>query len=325
MRRLSEGAELNLSSHVLDASDGSVILFDGPRAKPCMGAEGNLAVLPLSIPEAQGRYSIQIEPVVETRFWAADRGFIPAKLEAERMADGALHVRDPGPRHEFVLGRNNESFHIDTPLYGLGDSERCVEIPWVLSRYRGERRVLDTGYANAEPRHVKARNALNIPFSAGLDLAGAPQAGICGVTGDILASPFGPGSFDVIFAVSVIEHVGRDNSIYSGRKDARNCEGDIDAARSLARLLTIGGRLLVTVPFGILEDHGWFIQYDDQRLRAMIAATGCESSRVEHFVYDQDGWRGPVDPVSLSRVTYRDGHGAGAVACMEISRTHSSR
>ena len=73
-------------------------------------------------------------------------------LEAERRADGTLRIRDPGLNREFLLGRKDESFHIDTPLYGLGDSERWVEIPWVLSRYRDESRVLDTGYANAEPR-----------------------------------------------------------------------------------------------------------------------------------------------------------------------------
>ena len=59
-------------------------------------------------------------------------------------------------------------FSIDTPLYGLGDSERCVEIPWVLSRFRSESRVLDIGYANAEPRYLQARDTLRIAFLVGL-------------------------------------------------------------------------------------------------------------------------------------------------------------
>ena len=34
--------------------------------------------------------------------------------------------------------------------------ERLIEIPWVLSRYRGEQRVLDVGYANADPAYLAA-------------------------------------------------------------------------------------------------------------------------------------------------------------------------
>jgi hypothetical protein len=77
---------------------------------------------------------------------------------------GGDYLNPPGAR----------DFSIDTPLYGLDDSERCIEIPWLLSRFRGEPLVLDTGYAKAEPRYPEARDALKIPFLVGLDLAAAP-------------------------------------------------------------------------------------------------------------------------------------------------------
>jgi len=32
--------------------------------------------------------------------------------------------------------------------------ERAIEIPWALARYNGERRVLDVGYAFAEPAYL---------------------------------------------------------------------------------------------------------------------------------------------------------------------------
>jgi hypothetical protein len=51
------------------------ILLDGLRAVPCRSLEGRLAELPLTIPLAPGRYGLQIEPVVESRFWASDRGY----------------------------------------------------------------------------------------------------------------------------------------------------------------------------------------------------------------------------------------------------------
>jgi hypothetical protein len=38
--------------------------------------------------------------------------------------------------------------------------ERAVEIPWCLARYTGERRVLDVGYAFAEPAYLAGLVAL---------------------------------------------------------------------------------------------------------------------------------------------------------------------
>jgi hypothetical protein len=44
-----------------------------------------------------------------------------------------------------------------------GMTERVVEIPWVLSRYRGERRVLDIGPAYALPLYIQGLRRLRIP------------------------------------------------------------------------------------------------------------------------------------------------------------------
>ena len=155
----------------------------------------------------------------------------------------------------------------------------------------------------------------------GLDLAAIPQPGISGVAGDALALPFRPGVFDLILAISAIEHIGRDNSIYGGREQAERELGDLEAAAGLASLLRPGGRLLITLPFGRLEDHGWFIQYDLHRIRALVECSGCEATLTEYYAYGADGWTGPVDPEALSQVGYRtDGFSAGAVACLELTQ-----
>jgi O-antigen chain-terminating methyltransferase len=321
LRREAASTELHLSSHVLDAADGRVILFDGPRAVPCRGPEGRLSVLPLTVPLSPGRYRLQIEPVVELRFWASDRGFTPLVLEAERRPDGSVLLYCAVTDRQYVLNRPGAGdFSVDTPLYGLDDSERCIEIPWVLSRFQGETRVLDLGYANAEPRYQLARDTLKIPFLVGFDLAAAPQSHISGVAGDALALPFRPGAFDLIFAISVIEHIGRDNSTDCACEQPTREFGDLEATAGLASLLRPGGRLLITAPFGRLEDHGWFVQYNLRRIQALVEFSGCELTLAEYFVYGAHGWTGPVDSAALSQVEYRTGFAAGAVACLELTR-----
>ena len=298
-----------------------MILFDGPRAVPCRSPEGRLSVLRLTVPLAPGRYCLQIEPVVESRFWASDRGYVPLVLEAERRLDGSVVFDCAATDRQYVVNRPGvPDFSVDTPLYGLGDSERCIEIPWVLSRFRGEPRVLDVGHANAEPRYLQVRDALKIPCLVGLDLTAAPQPCISGVAGDALALPFRPGVFDLIFAISVIEHIGRDNSIYCGREQPEHEFGDLEAAAGLASLLRSGGRLLITVPFGRLEDHGWFVQYDQRRIQSLVEFTGCKLTLAEYYAYGVRGWTGPADPAALSQVEYRTGFAAGAVACLELTR-----
>jgi len=321
LRREAEGTDLHLSSHVLDTTDGRVILWDGPRALPCRGNEGNLAVLPLEIPLLAGRYRVQIDPVVEFRFWLSQRGHTPLVLDAERRTDGSVQFQHVADGRRYIVDHTfTREFSVDTPLYGLDDSERCIEIPWVLSRYRGESRVLDVGYANAESRYSQARDRLNIPFLVGLDLAAVSQSGLSAVAGDALSLPFRSGAFDLVMAISVIEHIGRDNSIYHAIERGDREFGDLDAAAELASALRPGGRMLITLPFGRLEDHGWFIQYNRSRLIALLRSTACELNLVEYYADSLEGWTGPLDPESLGQVQYRTGFAARAVACLELTR-----
>src|SRR5262249_13470907 len=123
-------------------------------------------------------------------------------------------------------------FTIPHRLYGASETERCVEIPWALSRYRGERRVLDVGYAHAEPRYAHALAGLGIPVLVGIDLVAAKRDGVRALAADVRAPALRPGSFDLIMAISVIEHVGRDNTRYSGAlPDPVDADGDLAAIR----------------------------------------------------------------------------------------------
>src|SRR5438094_502298 len=119
--------------------------------------------------------------------------------------------------------------------------ERSLEIPWALARYDGEQRVLDVGYAFAEPAYLAGLTALGAGALTGVDLAEAEVPGIRSVVGDVRELPFPKRSFDLVFCISTLEHVGRDNSVY-GLEGELDEEGIDRALGELRRVLTRNGR-----------------------------------------------------------------------------------
>src|SRR4029077_7352647 len=115
--------------------------------------------------------------------------------------------------------------------------ERAIEIPWTLSRYAGEQRVLDIGTANAEPAYRVGLREPDAPELVTVDLAEPAD-----VVADVRTLPFEDGRFDVAFCVSTLEHVGLDNSAY-GVDATRDENGQEAALRELYRVLARDGRL----------------------------------------------------------------------------------
>jgi SAM-dependent methyltransferase len=216
--------------------------------------------------------------------------------------------------------RQSEGFQLPTEPYGLGDTERCIEIPWALSCYRGERRVLDIGYANAEDRYLEPLNALRMPLLYGLDLVSKPVQQIHPVVGDVRRAPFRNSAFDLVLCISTIEHVGWDNGIYFKGRLSKDPEGDLHAVREMARITREEGRIVITVPYGKRWNYGWFQQYDRHRLDKLISVSGCRVLKKELFVY-RDGWLYASEK-DLRDVLYKDNDApaAAGLACILLER-----
>jgi len=189
--------------------------------------------------------------------------------------------------------------------------ERAVEIPWVLARYDDEPRVLDVGYAFAEGAYLRGLTALGAAELVGVDLAEAEVPGLRPVVADVRELPFENESFDVVFCISTLEHIGRDNDVYS--VDApRAADGDEAALRELRR---VASRVLVSVPTGVHDDQGWQLQRTPDDWVALFERAGFLVYEDELYLRADDGWR--TATLAEARDA-RYGECAGAVLLAEL-------
>ena len=203
-----------------------------------------------------------------------------------------------------------------------GSGERVVEIPWVLSRYRGEASVLDVGYANADPPYLAALTSLRPGRLVGVDLVHRDVPGLTSVVADVRALPFEDESFDVIVCISTLEHVGYDNEVYGVEAPVDGGAGVVAALRELKRICAPRGRILATVPCGRAESHGWFAQFEAHEWCRTFADAGLVVRERETYVLKPEGWRAG-DPRGLA---YGErGRGASGLLCVHLEPRRRAR
>ena len=194
----------------------------------------------------------------------------------------------------------------------------------VLARYGGERRVLDVGYAFAEPAYLAGLAGLGAEELTGVDLAEAAVPGLRSVVADVRDLPLGDGSVDLALCVSTLEHVGRDNEVYEVEAP-RDEAGDEAALRELRRVLAGGGRLLVSVPTGVADDQVWQVQRPPLDWVALFERAGFLVFEDELYVRGEDGWRsGTLEETAAARYG-EGGPGAGAVLLAELRPSSAGR
>jgi SAM-dependent methyltransferase len=215
--------------------------------------------------------------------------------------------------------------------YGFAIDERMVEIPWALANLAGGR-VLDAGSALNHPvlleRLMPHLDSLTISTFTGE--AEHPGSGAEYVRADLRELPFEDAAFDVVVSVSTLEHVGMDNSAY-GSDEPRSADPDRELDRALAELRRVvrpGGRLLITLPYGRAEDHGWLRQFDEAGVDRIVRSLGEGEARLQIYEHGPRGWQ-PATTEQAAGERYRDPMGrdalepdctfaAGAVACLRF-------
>ncbi len=202
---------------------------------------------------------------------------------------------------------------------GPGTTERIIEIPWMLSRWRGEPRVLDAGYAFAPRAYLTALLDLRIPCLHGVDMGRSYVPGMRRTQADLRALPYKESAFDLVICISTLEHIGLDNARYGLPRGPRDERAQLRCMLEMARVLRPRGRLLISVPLGRRGDYGWFIQYDWRMWRTLVRRTPLEIEEQQQFRLDPDGWTPVVSPRATEDLLYADGvPGAKAVLCASL-------
>ena len=197
-----------------------------------------------------------------------------------------------------------------------GVDERPVEMPWCLARVRPGEKVLDVGYAFAEPTYLEGLGELG--DVTGVDLVVADVPGVKSVQADLRELPFTDEEFDVAIAISTLEHVGRDNTQYGLDSE----EGDtLDAA--LRELRRVAKRVLVTVPTGERELLPEQSVYEPSEWIDRFARAGFLVYEDELYELGDEGWRSVEELTPGLRYGTR-GPGASAVLCAELQPSRLS-
>ena len=157
-------------------------------------------------------------------------------------------------------------------------------------------------------------------MSSSADQGRAAIAGGTAIVADVRNAPLLDESVDLVLCISTIEHIGRENDVYGTSAEEPERRADIDSLMEMSRWLRPGGRLLLSVPFGKFEDHGWLVNYDEERLTTLVAASALSVVSERYFEL-AGGWveRNKHDVTHRGYRSLGAPH-AGAVALLELKK-----
>lgn len=221
--------------------------------------------------------------------------------------------------------------------YGVRLDERVVEYPWVFSRLRADGGlIVDAGSTFNKKRLLDSeflRERTLLIYTLDTDWIMLNNR-VSYLFGDLRNMLLKDGVASSIVCISTLEHVGftYEYKTYSQRNPwlAADPESYRTAIREFRRLLEPGGQLLLTVPYGRYENHGWLQQFDAARVATVIDEFDGELRALSYYRYHADGWR-LASAAECAELEYFNIHerksfdvdwaaAARSVACLELIR-----
>lgn len=168
---------------------------------------------------------------------------------------------------------NNNAATVCVPIFSLDENgavlpnplfhrpwdklhSRCVEYPYAASKATQAKKLLDVGTAKSDTIWMQWLDSLSGEVRVtDYDASDYPYQHATFHQADVRRLPFEDNTFDVILAVSVIEHIGLNQAqVVADDKPPEDNDGDVEAVRELIRVLVPNGKLVMTFPYG-LTDH----------------------------------------------------------------------
>jgi len=196
------------------------------------------------------------------------------------------------------------------PLSLDAHSPRIVEYPWTLRNVPSAGKVLDVGSSGSQLPIMLVCLGYNVwTFDVRKYEYADVSKNLHSISGDIRKTEIATGFFDIVTAVSTIEHIGL------GRYgDAADPEGDRNAMKEIKRIMASNGTLLMTVPFGKRFTSSLHRVYDTDTLYSILE--GFKIQSVEFFVKTNQLWI-KADSTKAGKVDSSEKE--GAVACVKAT------
>lgn len=212
---------------------------------------------------------------------------------------------------------------VDIPMYKLNEKDeikpnpifhrpwdklhsRCIEYPFAASHLGDAGCILDVGTVKSDPAWIAWLESLSRDIHAtDYDPPDDSFENIDFVQSDVRSLPFEDNFFDAVLAVSVIEHIGlEDPQVELSELPPADQRGDVEAVRELTRVLKPEGKLVMTLPFGLVDGKildGSARGYTESSLKRFNKVADIES--LDYYEYQHASKKEHVEeytkPVSL--------------------------
>ncbi len=202
----------------------------------------------------------------------------------------------------FGIGYNQYKYSIIKKIILNGKSaiqltsyidERIIEIPWVINKLKklNKKKILDVGCTLNFKYLINFFLKKNQIFFVNLfkEKNNFFSNQISYVQNDIRNSLFKDNYFDVITAISVIEHIGYDNSSYNNESKKISLKQNTKYAKAILeikRILKRKGKFYLTLPFGKKQKFKNYIQFDNVEVKKLIKIFNPSKYIIDYYVFD---------------------------------------
>lgn len=243
--------------------------------------------------------------------------------------------------------------NIKNKFFKIFTDEREIEIPYLLSRFSGQKKILEVGISLADYNLIKTYIDLKKVSKSslyGLDIVNIKNTiqrfkklnlkkNFLIAQGDATKKKF-KHKFDMINLISTLEHVGFDslkkNKTTKGvfnridvLKTVDDKNKDFEAVRNLSKSLDTQGSIIITVPFGsrkilYTQDsfglYCYYREYSFNRIKRVIKYSNLKLVDFKAYEYKNHRWKKILKYRNYNNSYLPKNVKVRSVACFELKK-----